>query len=144
MVVSPARLILSPDLLTQVLTHARTSRPREAVGLLGGRSTGEVELVLPLVNVAHGEREFIADPHSQYCALKWIEAESLNVVAIYHSHPGGGVDPSAEDLAYARRWSCAQLVVALRENAVRDDRLRAFRFDQHGGTQNVPIEVIVR
>ena len=46
--------------------------------------------------------------------------------------------------SYARRWSCAQLVVALRENAVRDDRLRAFRFDQHGGTQNVPIEVIVR
>lgn len=112
--------------------------------MLGGRSTGEVDLALPLLNVAAGERAFIADPHSQYCALQRIEAENLNVLAIYHSHPGGGVDPSAEDLAYARKWSCAHLVVAMREGAVRGDRLRAFRFDQRGATENVEIEVIVR
>jgi len=144
MIVSPPRLILSSEQLAQVLTHARESRPREAVGLLGGRSTGEVDLALPLVNVAQGERVFIADPHSQYCALRRIEAEHLNLLAIYHSHPGGGVDPSAADLEYARGWSCAHLVVALRESGAREDRVRAFRFDQHGGTENVPIEVIGR
>ena len=112
--------------------------------MLGGRSTGEVDLALPLVNVAPSERAFIADPHSQYSALQRIKVWNLNVLAIYHSHPGGGVDPSSDDLAYARLWSCAHLVVALRENAVRGDRLRAFRFDQHGRTENVEIHVIVR
>lgn len=144
MIVSPARLILSRELLAEILTHATESRPREAVGLLGGHLTGEVDLALPLVNVAPGERAFIADPHSQYSALRRIEAENLNVLAIYHSHPGGGVDPSAADLAYARKWPCAHLVVALQEGAVHGDRLRAFRFDQRGAIENVEIEVIVR
>src|SRR5688572_5649318 len=144
MMLRPARLILRPELLAAVLTHARESRPREAVGLLGGRSTGKVELALPLVNVAHDARAFVADPYSQYCALQRIEAEHLHLLAIYHSHPGGGVDPSAEDLAYARPWSCAHIVVALGDSEAREHRLRAFRFDQHGGTENVPIEVAVR
>lgn len=139
--VSPPPLILSQELLAQVLQHARVTRPREAVGLLGGRSTGEVDVALPLVNIASGERAFIADPYSQYCALQRLEADNLNVLAIYHSHPGGGVDPSAEDLVYAQRWSCAHLIVALRESADCGERLRAFRFDQRGGVEDVEIRV---
>lgn len=144
MILSPARLILSPELLDQILTHARESRPREAVGLLGGRPTGEVDIALPLVNIASSERAFIADPYSQYCALRRIEAENLNVLAIYHSHPGGGVDPSVEDLVHARKWACAHLIVALQERSDNGERFRAFRFDQLGGTATAEIKVIVR
>lgn len=123
--------------------QARDARPREAVGLLGGRSTGHVDVVLPLANIASGERAFFADPYSQYCALQRLEAEHLAVLAIYHSHPCGGVDPSAEDLVYARRWSCAHLIVALPENADCGERMRAFRFDQYHQIENVEIHVIV-
>jgi proteasome lid subunit RPN8/RPN11 len=144
MIASPARLVLSTELLGQVLTHARESQPREAVGLLGGRPTGQVELALPLANIAPGERRFIADPYSQYRALQRIEAGNLHVLAIYHSHPGGGVYPSVEDLAYARRWSCAHLVIALAESSAGGDRLRAFRFDDRGETEKVAIEVVAR
>jgi [CysO sulfur-carrier protein]-S-L-cysteine hydrolase len=143
MVSSPSRLILSPDLLAQVVGHARASRPKEAVGVLGGRSTGEVDLALPLVNMVPGERAFIADPHSQYHAFRRVEAERLEVLAIYHSHPGGGVDPSADDLLYARRWLCAHLIVALSERADGNERLRAFRFERPTGIEITEIPVIV-
>ena len=103
--------------------------------------TGEVELALPLVNIASGTKEFIADPHSQYRALQRIKDASLNLLAIYHSHPGGGVDPSAADVAYARRWSCAHVIVALRETGNGEHRMRAFRIDQQGGAQDVSVEV---
>jgi proteasome lid subunit RPN8/RPN11 len=61
---------------------------------------------LPLVNLAPDDRSFLADPYSQYRALQRLRAGKLTLLAIYHSHPGGGVVPSAEDLAHAQSWPC--------------------------------------
>lgn len=132
-------LTLSTELHRQVLSHARTSLPREAVGLLGGNATGQVMVVLPLMNIAAGNRAFIADPFAQFCALRRLQSENLELLAIYHSHPGGGVDPSEEDLAYARRWSCTHVIVAVGIDAQSDERLRAFRCDKLGSIEEVAI-----
>ena len=134
-------LTLSADLAGQVLRHVREALPGEAVGLLGGSPEGRVRLVLPLPNVAPGTRAFLADPFAQFSALRRLQSESLQLLAIYHSHPDGGVDPSEEDLVYARRWCCAHLIVAVATGARSLERFRAFRCAEMGRLEEVQLRL---
>src|SRR5262249_15914421 len=95
------RLTFSADSYGQLLRHAREGLGGEAVGLVGGDAQGQVLLVLPLPNIAQGTREFRADPFAQFRALRRLQAEGILLLAIYHSHPDGGVEPSEHDLIYA-------------------------------------------
>jgi proteasome lid subunit RPN8/RPN11 len=132
-------LTLSTDLYARVLHHVRESLPGEAVGLLGGTPEGHVEVILPLPNVADGARVFFADPFAQFSALRRLQSEGLQLLAIYHSHPDGGVDPSEADLVYARRWSCAHLIVAIDTETQSLGRVRAFYASQLGSVEDVKI-----
>lgn len=132
-------MILSDSIRQSIVRHARQSLPNEAVGLLAGPANGSVELVLPLPNIAGGSRRFLADPFAQFAALKQIRAAGFELLAIYHSHPGGGVDPSAHDLEYAAAWPCAHLIVALDVDADKPERLRAYQYLSTGVISNVPL-----
>jgi proteasome lid subunit RPN8/RPN11 len=134
-------LTVSDGLYRQMLSQVRTALPNEAVGLMGGRVTGDVSLVLPLPNIAAGKRSFVADPFAQFCALRRLRDESLELLAIYHSHPEGGVDPSQDDLVYASRWSCVHLIIAVSTYPGSDARLRGFRYGEGGRIEVVPIRV---
>ena len=134
-------LTLPTDLHEQILGHAWESRPKEAVGLLGGRPGGEVTLALPLPNVAAGNKRFIADPFAQFCAFRRLASEGLELLAIYHSHPGGGLDPSADDLEHAKHWSCVHVIVAVGTHGRSFQNLRAFRCVEMGSIEDVAIEV---
>jgi proteasome lid subunit RPN8/RPN11 len=138
---SATNLILPSLLLDQVLAHCREAYPREAVGLLGGVGTSNVTTVFPLENIAEGNRAFIADPYSQYCALRRLRADCMHLLGIYHSHPDGGVEPSQQDIAHARRWVCAHVIVALAGSLEPAPRLRAFRCDGDGQLSSVTITV---
>lgn len=134
-------LTLSSELCRQILSHARTARPREAVGLLGGSATGQVLTAVPLPNIAHSNNAFLADPYAQFCALRTLQARDLRLLAIYHSHPGGGVDPSHDDLAYAKQWSCVHLIIAVDAHAEGAAKARAFRYNSHGSIEDVEIRL---
>lgn len=103
---------VEPAAFQAVLRHAAREQPREAVGLLAGPASGAASLALPLDNVA-GSAAFLADPYGQYLAERRIEAEGLCLLAIYHSHPGGGAHLSAADLAFARLRDVVHVVIAL-------------------------------
>jgi proteasome lid subunit RPN8/RPN11 len=94
-----------------MIAHAAQAHPAEAVGLLGGRGH-EVDRHVPLPNVLGGRR-FLADPYAQFRALRLLAAEELEPVAVYHSHPDGGVTLSATDLLFARRLPFVQVVIAI-------------------------------
>lgn len=105
------RLSLPRRVHEQMLAHARAALPFEAVGLLGG-SGSLVSRGIPLPN-ALGEKHFLADPYAQYRAMRDLQSAGMEVLAVYHSHPGGGVDLSDEDLRFARRMPWLQVVIAL-------------------------------
>ncbi len=66
--------------------HVDDSRPQEACGLLAGN--GElVHRVIPVVNQAHSSTSFRMEPLEQLRAFNWMEANGLELVGIYHSHP---------------------------------------------------------
>jgi proteasome lid subunit RPN8/RPN11 len=118
-------LRLTREVHQQLLGHARSAMPAEAVGLLGGLD-GAVTVAVRLANLA-GPGAFRADPRAQFLAQRQLAAAGLEVLAIYHSHPGGGAVLSARDLEFAAPWQVVQVVVAVARPWGRPDEVRAFR-----------------
>ncbi len=104
-------LILPRELHRKIIGHVEVSGDEEAVGLMAGLADGRITVVFPLPNLL-GSSAFLADPRAQFEAERKIAQAGLHLLAIYHSHPGGGTEPSWSDLAYASSWPCAQVIVS--------------------------------
>jgi proteasome lid subunit RPN8/RPN11 len=109
-----------------IVHHARAVLPAEAVGLLGGPASHYATLSIPLPNCA-GTNAFFADPLSQFSAERRLTQLRLQLVAIYHSHPGGGTQLSTLDLTFARRRTCFQIVIALQRHNSPTEKIQAYR-----------------
>jgi proteasome lid subunit RPN8/RPN11 len=102
---TPFRLLLPRQFHTEMVSQAQTELPNECCGLLAGRMVsdagGPVGRVLrryPLVNAAASPREFDSEPRSLLAAHKEMRRESLDILAVYHSHPTSRAVPSPTDL----------------------------------------------
>lgn len=80
--------------------HINAEAPLEACGMLGGKD-GVVVLVLAVKNAAASKVRFQMDPRAQLRAMEQIEAEGLELLAIFHSHPKGPSTPSPTDIKEA-------------------------------------------
>ncbi len=110
--------------LEQTLSHLRAAMPHEGVGLWLGRA-GRVVEVWPLRNVhARPWERYEAEPQSLLEAVRYIEREGLELVAIVHSHPRGPAQPSETDRAQAF-WRVPYVIFDMRT-----EHLRAFLLPQ--------------
>jgi proteasome lid subunit RPN8/RPN11 len=78
--------------------------PEEACGLLSGLVNPgfyQVIAVIPLTNELHSRVRYRLDPRQQIAAFNQIDAQGLELVGIYHSHPAGPPEPSPSDIAEA-------------------------------------------
>jgi proteasome lid subunit RPN8/RPN11 len=105
-------LILSPSLLDEMLAHVNRLFPEEACGLVGGVD-GHAARLYPVENVRHSPVAFEMEPVQQIKALLAMEAEGLELIAIYHSHPNGPARPSTTDVANAYYPDAVQLIISL-------------------------------
>ena len=97
----------------QIADHALAAAPKEACGILAG-TREQISRAMPLENAAAApDRQFRLDPAEQLAALKALDAEELDWVGIYHSHPGSPPIPSPEDIVAAVDSSLLQLIVSL-------------------------------
>ena len=81
--------------------------------MVGGRD-GEASIVIPVVNAAASPLRFEMDPQGQYDALKEIEGDGGELLAIYHSHTKSAAYPSQTDVNQAVNWPDAiYLIVSL-------------------------------
>ena len=74
--------------------------PLEACGLLAGKED-QVENVILIRNQAQSPTRFIMEPYEQLQAFAWIEANGMDLLGIFHSHPAGPETASATDIAEA-------------------------------------------
>jgi len=88
--------------------------------------SGHATLSIPLPNRA-GHKAFLADPFEQFKAERRLAQLGLKLVAIYHSHPGGGTQLSPLDLLFARRRACLQIVIALDREVLPGEEMRAYQ-----------------
>lgn len=80
--------------------HVAAQAPLEACGLLAGKQDS-VETVLKMHNADQSPVRFHMDAQEQYNAFKWMDANGLDLVGIFHSHPSGPETVSPTDIAEA-------------------------------------------
>ncbi len=81
----------------EMLAHLQENLPEEACGLLAGKA-GRVEKVMPITNQARSPVRFYMEPVELLNAFHAMDAEGLELMGIFHSHPNGPAVPSQTDL----------------------------------------------
>ncbi len=92
--------MLTAEQMQAMRSHVEACRPLEGCGLLAG-TQDVVEQVIPIANQANSPTRYRMDPLQQLRAFESIEAQGLELLGIYHSHPTGPDRPSATDIAEA-------------------------------------------
>jgi proteasome lid subunit RPN8/RPN11 len=106
---------IAQSLIDEMVAHAREDLPNECCGMVGGGGE-EASVVVPVVNSAASPLRFEMDPQGQYNALKAIEDDGQEMLAIYHSHTKSAAYPSQTDVNQAVNWPDAiYLIVSLQD-----------------------------
>jgi [CysO sulfur-carrier protein]-S-L-cysteine hydrolase len=138
-------LTFTPADYKLMLAYLEAAYPQEACGLLAGKA-GRIERLYPVTNILHSRFHFRMDSTEQVEALLDMEKQGWQLLAIFHSHPDGPGEPSAEDVANAFYPEAIQVIVSFaqagRSGTVpaglpnQATMVRAFRID-HGRVTEV-------
>ena len=110
-----------------MLEHANKEWPLECCGILGGRG-GTVGKGYELSNIEKSSDRFSIGPQDQLRVFEEMEKESMEMVAIYHSHPHTIPFPSETDVQMAFYPEVSSVIISLKE---RDNpAMKAFRIEQ--------------
>jgi proteasome lid subunit RPN8/RPN11 len=123
---SASGLTLQPGILEDIVEDAKAAYPGEACGLIAGitqSSTGN--RLIRMKNVARSQSEFEMDAGELVSTLRDMRNAGEELVAIYHSHPHGPLQPSRTDIARAYYPEAAHVIVSLAERE--RPRVAAFR-----------------
>ena len=90
---------------------ARAAHPREACGLLVGHGAAITGLA-PTANLAATEDAFEIDTAAQLRLQRRLRGTGRAIIGVWHSHPRGGAEPSARDLAGAWDAGLVWLITA--------------------------------
>jgi proteasome lid subunit RPN8/RPN11 len=121
---------IAPELLEQVLAHAREEAPNECCGVLAVEPGPPLRAVRAYraVNTAASPLRFEIDGREVLSLIERIEAEGLELGAIYHSHTRTAPHPSQTDINFAAHWPGVQwLIVGLADRAAPE--VRSFLID---------------
>jgi proteasome lid subunit RPN8/RPN11 len=118
--------------LSEMISHARDEAPREACGLLAGRS-GRVLRIYRIRNADRSPTSYRFDRDQQFRAFKDIENRGLELLGIYHSHPSSPASPSDQDMEQAYDADVSYILISLADPA--EAQVRAFRIAAEGVTE---------
>ena len=106
-------MVIAPDLLEQIVEHARRDAPNECCGLVAYRD-GRAVGVHPAENTAASPFRFEVDGKELLRLVDGIESSGETLGAIYHSHTRSDPYPSQTDVNFAALWPGVEwLIVGL-------------------------------
>lgn len=127
-------IVLTNDQLTQLASIAKGALPNESCAfLLGDGIELEVTEVMPMHNSDKSAFSFTMAPDDVLAAYRHAESKGLQVMGIFHSHPGKPF-PSGTDKKFMELNPVVWLIYSTTEN----------RFEAHqlGNTvENIQIKV---
>jgi proteasome lid subunit RPN8/RPN11 len=124
-------LYLNKSHWLQMEEDIRARAPEEACGIILGEDDHS-RIVIPITNILHSPTRFRMEPKEQLDAFLLADEKSLEVMAVYHSHPHGIDKPSITDIKeltypdiiyliwYSRDsiWNCRGFLMTYRKQAV--------------------------
>jgi proteasome lid subunit RPN8/RPN11 len=121
---------LAPELLAQVVAHAREEAPNECCGVLAVELGPPVRAVRAYraANTAASTLRFEIDGREVLELMDRIEGKGLELGAIYHSHTRTAPYPSQTDINFAANWPGVEwLIVGLANGA--EPEVRSYLID---------------
>ncbi len=118
-------MIQIPSLIYQgMIEHARKERPLECCGILAGKGRA-VEKAFELQNAEKTSIRYSMFPQEQLRVFETMEKDSLEMIAVYHSHPHTISYPSQTDVKLAFYPEVASVIISLRDES--NPVMNAFR-----------------
>lgn len=115
--------------------HARAGAPEEVVGVLAGShgdSNSTVQRAYRATNAAADPRtRYEIAPSDEFELLERIDADGLECIGFYHSHPRGPPEPSGADSRLAAWPGYSYVIVSLaqKQAEIESWRWRGDRFE---------------
>jgi len=97
-----------------MLTHCRASYPNEACGILAGKKM-IVSQIFMMTNTEKSPVRYRMNPEEQFKMMKELRQRSLQMTAIFHSHPDSVAYPSVNDLDMAYYEDAVYVIIGLLE-----------------------------
>ena len=136
-------MIVAPDLLDDVIAHARAEYDAECCGMIAYASLqqdglGVATTVHRAENIYASRKRFEIDGRELLGALNEFEANGWELGAIYHSHTHTAPYPSQTDINFAANWPGLEWVIL----GLADEQLEVRSYLIEGGqVREVPVEV---
>jgi proteasome lid subunit RPN8/RPN11 len=120
-----------------MVSYAVREAPLECCGILAGRGRTAVR-VYEVPNADRSAVSYSMPPEEQLRVFGEMEAEGLDMVAIYHSHPHAGPFPSERDLRLAFYPDVIHIIISLQNGR---PSVKGFRIRKEGISVE-PIRVV--
>jgi proteasome lid subunit RPN8/RPN11 len=127
---------IAPELLEQVIAHAREDAPNECCGMIAAED-GRAVAVYRATNAAASPLRYEIDGMEQYRIQTEIEDRGWDLGAIYHSHTRSAPHPSQTDINLALYPDSLYVIVGV---AGDEPEVRAFRIAS-GEVREAALEV---
>ncbi len=132
------RLEIPRDIFNRMVEQAKAEAPIESCGILAG-SGDRVEKLYQMRNSDQSSDHFMMEPEQQFAVVKDIRSASLEMLAIYHSHPATPARPSTEDIRLALTPDVIYVIVSLQD--AQTPVVKGFLIDEHNVT-SVNVEIV--
>lgn len=93
-------LKIKREIFDEMIQHCRDCLPYEACGILAGKDN-VVTKIYKIKNIEHSSVSYFMQPQEQLLAMKDMRIHSIDMLAIFHSHPIGSAYPSQRDIELA-------------------------------------------
>jgi proteasome lid subunit RPN8/RPN11 len=103
------------SIFNEMVKHAKKESPLECCGILGGKGK-TVGRVFELQNSEKSAIRYSISPQEQMRVFEEMEKESMEMIAIYHSHPYNAIPfPSETDVKMALYPEVSSIIISLKE-----------------------------
>jgi proteasome lid subunit RPN8/RPN11 len=110
----------------KMVEHAKKEQPLECCGILSGKGK-TVEKSFELKNAEGSPVRYSMSPLDQLKAFEEMEKESMEMIAIYHSHPHTISFPSETDVKLNFYPDVSSVIISLKEE---NPVMKAFRISK--------------
>ncbi len=107
-------LRIPKTIFKEMVDHAKREWPLECCGILSGREN-TVQKAFELKNIEESPVLYSMSPQEQMTVFEEMEKQSIEMIAIYHSHPKTIPFPSETDVKLTFYPDISSVIISLKE-----------------------------